>query len=76
MRVSFDTDASASEFRPSLELGHHSSTDPDQVLDDEFPAGLPSEYDWMLQPASQFRPNRAKRLAAMIMAIFFVASIL
>jgi hypothetical protein len=48
------------------------ATEPCSFSDEEFPEGLTEEYDWMLQPASQFKSRRAMRFVVLILAFLFV----
>lgn len=43
------------------------------VEDEEFPSNLPSEYDWMLQPASRHTLRLALGLVAVIVAVTLMA---
>ena len=40
---------------------------------DEFPEGPEFEYDWILQPASQFKPEPVIRILAVVATVVFVA---
>lgn len=76
MQVSSEMDTSVGVYPSSQPSGQARATEPCQLSDGEFPDDLPAGYDWMLQPASQFRSRRSRHLAAVILAILFlVASI-
>ena len=40
---------------------------------EEFPEGPQFEYDWILQPASQFKPEPVIRILAVVATVLFVA---
>jgi hypothetical protein len=63
------------DLRPcSLAGGQERATEPHQVSDEEFPEGLPAEYERMLQLALGSRPRRAGRLALAVLAILLVVA--
>ncbi len=43
------------------------------VEDEEFPSDLRGNYDWMLQPASQYNARRAAGIVAVLLAAFLIA---
>jgi hypothetical protein len=74
MQVSSETDTGVGVSPSLLASGHERAAKFRQFSDEEFPDGLRAEYDWMLQPASQFRSRKAMRLAAVILTILFVVA--
>ncbi|MGC2448486.1 MAG: hypothetical protein WA477_12650 [Candidatus Sulfotelmatobacter sp.] len=43
------------------------------IEDEEFPADLPVNYDWMLQPASQPNAKRVTSIVTLLLAAFLIA---
>ena len=43
------------------------------VEDEEFPADLPANYDWMLQPVSYYGSRRILTLVAVLVAVALIA---
>jgi|SRR5579872_1120429 len=49
------------------------TAEPCVLEDEEFPANLPVNYDWMLQPASQVNAKRVTSFVAMLLAALLIA---
>ena len=49
-------------------------TERPQVEDEEFPSDLAGDYDWLLQPASQFNSKRVTSFVALIVTIVLIAA--
>jgi hypothetical protein len=58
----------------SLAGGQDRATAPNQFSNEEFPEGLPAEYDRMLQLALESSPRRTGRLVLAVLAILLVVA--
>lgn len=63
----------AAENFPALLLAEQAQpTASEYVEDQEFPAGLPLTYDWMLQPASRRSPRRVVSFVAVTITVLLI----
>jgi hypothetical protein len=68
MQVSSELPLAAESVPSVLLAGGAAGTEPCHVEDEEFPADLPTNYDWMLQPASHRTSRRLFGFLAVILA--------
>jgi len=65
----------AAENVPSILLTEGApGIEPCYLEDEEFPADLPTDYDWMLQPASQRTSRRKLGFVAVVVAAVLIAA--
>src|SRR4051794_9081403 len=74
MQVSSEVQLPATPVPSLIAADPRRYVEPCNFKDEEFPADLPGNYDWMLQPASQVRAGRRIRLIVLLSAVLLVAT--
>lgn len=70
VETSFEEETTFHGFPVSLDSDQQREVETFRLSDEEFPDGLPTDYDWIMQPDSQLGPSRA---AEMLVLLFVIA---
>lgn len=74
MNVSSGMPLPAVNLSPDLLTESEPMAEPCILEDEEFPAELSGNHDWLLQPASQHNTKRVTSLVAVLLAVLLIAT--